>query len=120
MNKTMEMELKLRILASSMWKNLPKDTWLRELMVEDSAKTQTLEATYYDTPSRTLWAAEYAFRIRKEETGWIATLKETGKFDDGLHQRQEWSEPVLGSEASLEVFDRMPGAEKVVKLRHQD
>ncbi|MHC1759399.1 MAG: CHAD domain-containing protein [Negativicutes bacterium] len=120
MNKTMEMELKLRILASSMWKTLPKDTWLRELMVEDSAKTQILEATYYDTPSRTLWGAGYAFRIRKEETGWIATLKETGKSGGGLHQRREWNEPVLGSEASLGVFDRMSGAEKVVKLLHQD
>src|SRR5664280_2075686 len=55
MNNSIEPGLKLRILDPAMWTALPKSAWIRRLIVEGSAKSQAMESTYYDTPSRSLW-----------------------------------------------------------------
>jgi inorganic triphosphatase YgiF len=116
MGRKIELELKLRIVDQAMWETLPKSAWLRDFIVPESEKVETMEATYYDTPSRTLWKTGYAFRIRREGTGWMATLKGAGQSGGGLHQRREWNEPVLGEEPDSEVFRQMAGADKVVKM----
>jgi len=81
MGKKIEIELKLQILDKAMWETLPKSAWLRGLMVAESAKAETMEATYYDTSSRTLWKTGYAFRVRREGTSWMATLKGMGQSE---------------------------------------
>jgi len=75
MSRKIEIELKLQIIDQAMWETLPKSVWLRGLIAAEPAKVETMEATYYDTPSRTLWKSGYAFRVRREGTSWMATLK---------------------------------------------
>ena len=116
MGKKIEIELKLQILDKAMWETLPKSAWLRGLMVAESAKAETMEATYYDTSARTLWKTGYAFCVRREGTSWMATLKGMGQSEGGLHQRREWNVPILGPSLDPEVFRQMVGADKVVKM----
>ena len=115
MGRKTEIELKLQILDKAMWETLPKSAWLKGLIVAESAKVETMEATYYDTPSRTLWKTGYAFRVRREGGSWMATLKGAGESEGGLHQRREWNVPILGPELDQEVFRQMEGADKLVK-----
>ena len=101
MGRKIEIELKLQILDKAMWENLPKSAWLRGLVVAESAKVETMEATYYDTPLRTLWKTGYAFRVRREGSNWMATLKGAGQSGGGLHQRREWNVPISGQEIDI-------------------
>ncbi|MDR3542297.1 MAG: CYTH and CHAD domain-containing protein [Desulfosporosinus sp.] len=116
MGRKIEIELKLQIIDKALWETLPKSAWLRGLIVAESAKVETMEATYYDTPSRTLWKADYVFCVRREGTSWMATLKGAGQSGGGLHQRREWNVSLLGPELDSKVFSQMIGADKVVKM----
>ncbi len=120
MSRTLATDLNLRLLDRSIWEALPQSAWLRGLLVEGSERSQqTLETTYYDTPSRTLWKAGYIFCIRMEENEGTATLARTGRGGE-YHQRREWKTSQRGAEVGLEVFDRMPGAEKIKKILQGD
>ena len=116
MDRKIEIELKLQIMDAAMWETLPKSAWLKNFIVTESEKVETIDATYYDTPARTLWKTGYAFRIRREGAAWMATLKGAGQSGGGLHQRREWNVPTLGPELDPEVFRQMVGADKLVKL----
>jgi len=113
-----ETELKLRIIDKNTWKTLPKFSWLQNLSVLGSVTLQPMESTYYDTPSRSLWKANYSFRIHQEEKGWIATLKKERASRGGLHHHREWNVALPGPELNPEIWVQMSGADKVVKLLH--
>lgn len=57
------------------------------------ASTQRLLALYLDTPDEILAANGMALRLRREETGWVQTLKGGGGVTGGLHAREEWESP---------------------------
>jgi inorganic triphosphatase YgiF len=120
MSRTLVTDLNVRLLDRSIWEDLPQSAWLRGLLVEGSERSQqTLETTYYDTPGRTLWKAGFVFCIRMEENEGTAMLARTGRGGE-YHQRREWKTSERGAEVGLEVFDRMPSAEKIKKILQGD
>ncbi len=74
-----EIELKLRVPAAAVQP-------VRNAVDTAAARTQRLQARYFDTPDRRLAAAGIALRLRKEGTQWVQTLKSRG---DGLMARGE-------------------------------
>lgn len=59
---------------------------VRRAMDIASARTQRLQARYFDTPDRRLAAAGLALRLRNEGGHWVQTIKARG---DGMMQRAE-------------------------------
>lgn len=71
-------------------KSLPllKTTSVSELV------SQKLHTVYYDTPGLILQSKKVALRLRKTDQEWIQTIKCGGSISAGLHQHQEWEQPV--------------------------
>ena len=59
---------------------------------EDGAvRAVRLQARYFDTAARDLAGAAFALRLRREDEGWVQTLKGRG---DGMMRRLEHNAPV--------------------------
>lgn len=93
-----ETELKLRVLDAGCWERIFNTAVVTGHADLSSFAQQTLETQYYDTPDCKLQKARLAFRIRRENGVWLATVKDGGSSGGGLHQRAEWtitlSEPI--------------------------
>ncbi|MDR9468823.1 CYTH domain-containing protein [Marinospirillum sp.] len=85
-----EIELKL----SMQPRDLPRLDRLLADMGAERPQVQRLENTYYDTPDLQLHHAKAALRLRHTGTGWVQTLKTSGKARGALSQRGEWEEAI--------------------------
>jgi len=94
---------------------------IQEVAVGGSETCQLLEAYYFDTPTYCLQKAKFAYRIRKEDMQWIATVKGGGSSAGGLHERQEWNVPTVDAQPSIAVFADTPighSLEQIVGQEH--
>lgn len=57
------------------------------------ARTEMLNATYYDTPDLALWRAGITVRLRSEGGRIVQTVKSAGSRTAGLFSRREWECP---------------------------
>jgi inorganic triphosphatase YgiF len=90
-NPPQEVELKLEVAPSELEKVLAHPL-LGEL--SDGASTQTLHATYFDTPDHTLQQAGISLRVRRNGDQRIQTIK-AARSPDGLAlARDEWEHEV--------------------------
>ena len=91
-----EIELKLRLPPQfiSELKSLP----LLQSHNVCEPTTQKLHTIYYDTPDLALKKKCIALRLRKINSKWMQTIKGGGNVSEGLHQRQEWEQPVLSNQ----------------------
>jgi inorganic triphosphatase YgiF len=107
----MEIELKLLIDTADM------DTLRKLDLLERHAVgkpyTQELISTYFDTPDLQVRQRDAALRVRQTGQGWVQTLKGGGKVEAGLHQRNEWEQPVHGPALDLAALKKIvdPGTE---------
>ena len=99
----MEREVKLRMLQPKKQAEFLKFPALKSLGGKKPKKV-LLDATYYDTTDYQLLNSGFAYRVRKEGSQWVATLKGLGSYQGGLHERQEWNVKQKNSEPDLEVF----------------
>ncbi|MEY2340789.1 CHAD domain-containing protein [Acidithiobacillus sp. IBUN Pt1247-S3] len=100
----MEREIKLEVLHPELWEEL-----LRHPLVEiASTPVKEMHAIYYDSRDGALRSAGIAYRVRKEGSDWVATVKLAGSADGGLHQRPEWNVPVRSKKPDLRVFASEP------------
>lgn len=95
----MEIELKLLVEAADMEKLRKLD--LLERHAVGKPYTQELVSTYFDTPDLQVRRRDAALRVRQTGHGWVQTLKGGGKVEAGLHQRNEWEQPVNGPALDL-------------------
>lgn len=102
--KDMEIELKLRFEGYSVWDAMTEDTLLQDIPAQGPWTLEELETIYFDTKEQTLCKIGYAYRIRRQGNGWIATIKGMGSAEGGLHQREEWSCPVQDPVPDLAPF----------------
>lgn len=63
-----------------------------------------LYSIYFDTRDHALLDKGYALRIRKRDHRFIQTIKTTNQSHDGLHQRSEWQQDVVGMMPDLALF----------------
>lgn len=71
-----------------------------------------LHSVYYDTKEKNLLKAGLAFRMRREQDKWTATVKGMGSVKTGLHQRKEWNVTVKDETPSLQIFSEIPDLKK--------
>ncbi|MDR3561615.1 MAG: CYTH and CHAD domain-containing protein [Negativicutes bacterium] len=102
-NTHTEVELKLRLLDPLVWTSVAKAPIFADLNAPEPVDEQ-LDACYYDTSDHALLQAGVAFRIRKEDNQWIATVKAGGSSAGGLHRRQEWNVVIAEPQPSIEPF----------------
>ena len=100
-----ETELKLHITPEHLQK-LKRHPFLRSLS-SSRAITQKLYSIYYDTADQELRQHAMALRLRRVGKQWIQTLKGGGQVSAGLHQRNEWENPVLSEQLD---FDALKGS----------
>lgn len=103
-----EVELKLTFADPEVWDKIDEDPLVRKLSIPMSGQTEGLETIYFDTLSQALKKEGYAYRIRRQGQEWIATIKDEGTSEGGLHQRQEWNISVEGPLPDLTVFTGTP------------
>ena len=90
----MEVELKYSIADEATAEKLWVDEMLTSCEEEDSREKVPMKSAYFDTENFTLSENDIAFRVRKEGSRIVASLKWGGKNDGALHQRQEINVPV--------------------------
>jgi inorganic triphosphatase YgiF len=88
-----EVELKLEVAPSELEKVLAHPL-LGEL--SDGASTQTLHATYFDTPDHTLQQAGISLRVRRNGGQRIQTIKAARPPDGVALARSEWEHEIGG------------------------
>lgn len=107
MGKNTEIELKLAVTNPDVWEKLLAAPLLHKGLSQRPSR-KVFEAVYFDTNDQALEKAHLAYRIRREGSCWIATVKGGGTSAGGLHQRQEWNVAVEGPEPCIEKFNDVP------------
>ena len=103
----MEVELKFLVEESIAREKILGDKHLAEIMDEGSQEEIEMKAIYFDTEDLDLCNSEIAFRIRRENSQPVATLKWGGKVENGLHTRGELNVTVneeYAKNPSLSIF----------------
>ncbi len=90
----MEIEMKYGIKDKETAKSIWKDEYLQSIEEKDSREKIYMKASYFDTDDYILSKKDIAFRIRKEGSRIVASLKWKGASAEGLHTREEINVPV--------------------------
>ncbi len=90
----METELKYSIEDDNIIRRIMNDRMLTSIEKKDSRETMAMHAVYFDTSGYDFQKNHIAFRIRREGSRFVATLKRRGSVSDGLHKREEINAPV--------------------------
>lgn len=116
----MEVELKYSISDETTAEKLWVDEMLTSCEEEDSREKVYMKSAYFDTAGFTLSENDIAFRVRKEGSRIVASLKWGGKNDGALHQRQEINVPVDDEACflspSADLFKESEIGQHVIKL----
>lgn len=100
----------------SVWDEIMNAQSLMNIAVPGSAGRQLLDARYFDTSTYCLQKEKIAYRIRREGTQWVATVKGGGSSNGGLHERQEWNVIVPDAEPNITVFAGTEIGAKLMEL----
>ncbi len=101
-----EIELKLKLANVSAFCDVLEDPLFSQGDGEP-AKAE-YETIYYDTADHTLRERGLAYRIRKEGDRFIATVKDWGSHEGGLHIRHEWNRVIDSPVPVTEPFSDLP------------
>ena len=89
----LEEEIKRTVVSARVLDAVANDPAVLACSQGYSIHSQTLFATYYDTPDHLLLHHRLAFRVRQEGEGvYCATLKGLGSLVHGVSRQQEWEE----------------------------
>jgi len=94
-----EVELKLRIDPA----DVPRLAGLPVL--SGPGAVQRLESTYYDTPDLHLLREKVSFRVRRQDEGFVQTVKGPPRAHGIVQHRGEWEVPVPGPEPQPALLD---------------
>ena len=116
----MEIELKYLIEDEETQKKMWNPSVFKKYgEVELHAETN-MRAVYYDTEDNLLRSVDAAFRIRKENDRYVATLKWGGTSDKALHEREELNLPLCNISGavkpSLKVFSESEKGRELIEL----
>ncbi len=129
----MEIELKYTIDDKDKIEEIFKDSSLLEMKDENSEEKIDMHAVYFDTEDGTFSKNSIAFRIRREGTKLMATLKWGGSSVGEMHKREEINIPVNDEQQfqcpDLSIFEQseagpmletLAGGKKLVPLMDID
>lgn len=98
-----ELEIKLKI-DQKYIKKLLSLSLLTSALVADSVETKVLDNRYYDSDDFRLCAAGIAYRVRKVDDSYIATLKTAERSESGFSERNEYNVEISDDKPSADVF----------------
>lgn len=104
--KNSEIELKLKVADPKEWEAIVN--YVKQLKNCIRMEQIDLSAIYYDTADRLLSKNRTAYRVRRENNQWVATLKGGGSVSNGIHKRMEYNVPVDSGQPDLNVFTQLP------------
>ncbi|MCR4669020.1 MAG: CYTH domain-containing protein [Clostridia bacterium] len=90
----MEIELKYHLPDAETAEKLFNDEYVREIADADSESRMDMLAVYFDTEDHRLGREGITFRVRREGSRLVGTLKWNGSSEDGMHVREEINVPV--------------------------
>jgi len=94
----MEIELKYHLPDAETEEKLFSDPYVTEIADSGSESRIDMLAVYFDTEDRRLGREGITFRVRREGTRLVGTLKWNGSSEDGMHVREEINVPVRDPE----------------------
>lgn len=97
-----EVELKLS-LDTAAARKLRRHPLLHSLC-DAGPRRRKLYSIYFDTPDLDLRRRGVTLRLRRQEGGWVQTLKGGGQVHAGLHQRVEWETPASAGIPDLDAI----------------
>lgn len=90
----MEIEMKYSIPDRETSEAIWEDEYLASIEEADTRENIVMKAVYFDTEDYVLSRNDIAMRVRLEGERVVATIKSSGKSEDGLHVREEINVPV--------------------------
>lgn len=116
----MEIELKYIIHDPADIDRLFCDPEVEKAKDEKSVESIPMDAVYYDTASMALSGAGIAFRVRKEDERYVATLKWSSWREKALYRREEVnrtiSDPEFQQHPTVELFEECEIGDKLKEL----
>lgn len=116
----MEVELKYLIEDEETQKKLWNESVFKKYGDVDLHGETNMRAIYYDTRDGLLRDIDAAFRIRKENDRFVATLKWGGRSEHELHEREELNIPLSSPEdaqrPTLKVFAESEKGRELIEL----
>lgn len=116
----MEIELKYLINNDEIMEQIFQDPYLSKIKDKNSEEEIEMHAVYFDTEDRRLYREGIAFRVRKEGSKLVATLKWNGSSEEGMHKREEINVPVDDEEKlktpDIHIFDQSEMCEVLSKV----
>ena len=94
MGINMEIEMKYSIPDRETSEAIWADEYLASIEEADTRENIVMKAVYFDTEDYILSKNDIAMRVRLEGERVVATIKWSGKSEDGLHVREEINVPV--------------------------
>ncbi|MDD4084230.1 MAG: CYTH domain-containing protein [Acidaminococcaceae bacterium] len=103
MDKNVEMEMKLTVTKENL-KKILESALIKNSIMPAGKQEKELESSYYDSQDFRLLQAGLAYRVRKSDVGFVATVKTEGSSRSGFTERQEFNVNVTGPTPTLEGF----------------
>lgn len=113
MKENSEVELKLQVLDETAWTRIVNK--IKTLPEASGYEKILLAANYFDTMDGFLHKARLAYRVRKENDQWVATIKGGGCVVNGMHKRAEWNIKVENGNADPQVFTKTTVDQNILK-----
>ena len=103
--KNKELEIKFALHDPDQGHEVFSDPWIRELILPDTETALPMRAVYYDDENRQLAAHRIGYRVRKEGTEYISTLKWSAEKETcGFSRRLEYNLPAGDESPDLPAF----------------
>ena len=102
-----ETEIKLATFSVEQLESIMDMPVLKGAFIPDTLGVKELESRYYDTRNRKFAKAGIVFRVRKEPSGFVATVKSEKANSGGLSERMEYNVDLESSVPSFEGFDKV-------------
>ena len=85
----MEIELKYLLNNKEQADEIMNSEFVSAITIPGTERTLDMDALYFDTEDLDLSAERISYRIRLEGDAYVATVKEKGQVDAGMHRRVE-------------------------------
>ncbi|HIU64111.1 MAG TPA: CYTH domain-containing protein [Candidatus Avacidaminococcus intestinavium] len=119
MDNFRELEIKLKSdkVFTKKILNLPLIT---TKLLPESSKIKELDNTYYDTQDFRLLEQGMAYRIRKVDETFTATIKNAGRSEGGFSERNEFNVQLCSAQPAIEPFREVGLTEKLQQIIGQE
>ncbi len=102
-----EKEIKLVAISQYILEGILELEFINKYIVLGTQKVQNLQSRYYDTPKRKFAKLGMVFRVRKEPSGYVATIKTEHKNSGGLSERMEYNVDLTTETPDFEGFSKI-------------